>query len=382
MSHRTRALSLIAAAAAALTVAVIALLRMLVPGFLDDLPTSIIGRFGTGVELAVALSGALGVLLVVGIALASQRSDRATAVPLRAVRAGGLVAATLLAATTPGGVIPAAGYTFALTVVVGITVFVTLTVLRRPWLGIVLAAVLAALVTVAIVQMGAAVLIPRIVGAFGGVLPQATLALAHVIAAAGLVVWMITGGETRGGSARFVLRHRVAITVIGAACALPYAFARATWLTPWPLFGGSAEMFAEAPEMRLTGLLLGLGMLIGGVLTLGLIMPWGERFPRFLAWIGGRAVPPGLAVIPATVVSVLFTAAGIEFALEGVGAAKETLFVLLMFPFWLWGPMLGLAAWAYAMRRRERVAESGQASGDREPLSRDHPHVAQARTAG
>ena len=382
MSQRTRTFTLIAAAVAALTIAVVALLRMLVPGFLDDLPTSIVGRFGTGSELAVALSGALGILLVVGVALAFPRGGRDPAVPLRAVRAGGFVAAALLAATTPGGVIPAAGYAFALTVVAGITVFVILTVLRQPWLGILLVAVLAVLAAVAVLQLNAAELLPRIIVAFGGILPEATLALAHVIAAAGLVVWTITAGEDRGGFARFVLTHRVAITVIGAACALPYVFARASWLTPWPLFGGSAEAFAQSPEMLLTGLLLGLAMLVGGVLTLGLIMPWGERFPRCLAWVGGRKVPVALAIIPATVVSVLFTAAGVEFVIAGVGAVDADAYLLLMFPFWLWGPMLGLAAWAYAMRRSGTEPASGEAGRDREPLRRDHPHVAQAGTAG
>ncbi len=380
MSQRTRALSLIAAAATALIVAVVALLRMLIPGSFGDVPPSLVGRFGAGVESAVALSGALGVLLVVGISLAVRRDRGGAAGAARAVRAGGIVAALLLAATTPGGVIPAAGYAFALTVVVGIAVFVTLTVLRRPWLGILLAAIAAALVTVAVLQLEAAVLIPRIIGAFAGILPQATLALAHVIAAAGLVVWTITANEAPGALARAVSRHRVAITVVGAACALPYAFARASWLTPWPLFGGSMEAFAQAPEMRLTGLLLGLGMLVGGVLTLGLIMPWGERFPRYLAWVGGRDVPVALAVIPATVVSVLFTAAGIEFVIAGVGAVEESAYLLVMFPFWLWGPMLGLATWAYVMRRRERAAVSTEAGRDREPLRRDHPHVAQAGT--
>jgi hypothetical protein len=51
------------------------------------------------------------------------------------------------------------------------------------------------------------------------------------------------------------------------------------------------------------------------------------------------------------VVSVLFTAAGIQFALEGAGLVEDTLYLLLMFPFWLWGPLLGLATWAYAMNR-------------------------------
>lgn len=359
MSDRSRVLVLLFAAVAASAVAVISLLRMLIPGFFGTLPTSLLGRLGTGVELAVALSGALGVIVVALTALATRRSVRAGA-PVRGVRAAALLVAALLAATTPGGVIAAAGYSFMLTVLVGIAAFVTLTVLRRPWLGIVLATVIAALAAYSVLNLEAAVLLPRIVGSFGSVLPHASLALAHVIAAAGLVVWTITTAGARGAFARAVLRHRVAITVVAAACALPYVVARASWLTPWPLLGGDAEMFTLEPAMRLTGLLLGLAMLTGGVLTLGLIRPWGERFPRFLAGIGGRAVPVAVAVIPATVVSVLFTAAGVEFAIEGVGPAKDSFLLLLTFPFWLWGPLLGLATWGYVMHRR---AQAGGVTG-------------------
>jgi hypothetical protein len=161
---------------------------------------------------------------------------------------------------------------------------------------------------------------------------------------------MITDPSSRhNGFADAVLRHRRAITIIAAACALPYALSRMTWLTPWPLFGGSAEMFAADPSVRVLGLALGAGMLAGGVLTLGLILPWGERFPRFLAGVGGRAVPPALAIIPASLVSVLFTAAGI--------------------PFWLWGPLLGFATWAYALTRAD-AARLPTPSGTRSAVPR------------
>ncbi len=352
MTTRTRVLVLLAAALAAAWVAVASLLRMLLPGFLDALPTSLLGRLGHGVELAVALTGALAVLVVVALALAAERTAHDT-VPPGALRGVALLAGILLAATTPGGVIPAAGYTFAMAVVIGGAVFVVLTMLRRPWLGILLAAVVGGILVHAVVNLGAASIPVRLVGGYGAVLPLISLALGHVIAAAGLLVWAVTDARSAiGPVGGFVLRHRVAITVVAAACALPYALARASWLTPWPLFGGDAELFAEDPSMLVTGLMLGTAMLMGGVLTLGLVLPWSERFPRFLAGLGGRDVPVALAVIPASLISVLFTAAGVEFAIEGVGPAKEGLYLLAMFPFWLWGPLLGLAAWGYAMRRR------------------------------
>ena len=32
---------------------------------------------------------------------------------------------------------------------------------------------------------------------------------------------------------------------------------------------------------------------------------------------------------------------------------REILELALVFPFWLWGPLLGLAAWGYVMDRRD-----------------------------
>lgn len=353
MSVLTRIIALLAAAVGALAVTVTSLVRMLTPG-VDALPSSLIGHLGHGVELALALTGALAAFLISLFALFALVTHRTASrtVPTWIVRAAGLVAGLLLAVAMPGGVIAAAGYTFAMTVIVGVLALIILTLLRRPLLGLTLAAVVVGALAYAIVSLEAGPLVPQILGSYGTVLPQASLAIAHVAAASGLLIWMIGDSPNRRiGFAASVLRHRRAITILAAACALPYAFARATWLTPWPLFGGSSEMFAADPSVRVLGLALGAGMLAGGVLTLGLILPWGERFPRFLAGLGGRSVPPGLAIIPASVVSVLFTAAGIQFALEGAGLVEDTLYLLLMFPFWLWGPLLGLATWAYAMNR-------------------------------
>lgn len=355
MSTRTRFLVLLAAAVSALTVTVTSLVRMLAPGT-DALPSSLVGNLGHGVELALSLTGALAALLVSVSALAT-RDPANRAVPRWLLHTVGLVAGALLAVTMPGGVIAAAGYTFAMMVIVGTPALIILIVLRRPLVGLLLAAVVGGALAYAAIGLGAGPLVPQILGSYGMILPQAGLALAHVAAAAGLLIWTIADPSSRRSRfARDVLRHRRAITIVAAACALPYAFARASWLTPWPLFGGSAEMFAADPSVRALGLALGAAMLTGGVLTLGLILPWGERFPRAFAGLGGRSVPPGLAIVPASLVSVLFTAAGVQFALEGVGTVENSVYVLLMFPFWLWGPLLGLATWAYSMHRATSTA--------------------------
>ncbi|MBE7956376.1 hypothetical protein ABTZ44_12130 [Microbacterium oxydans] len=342
-----------------LAITVVSLLRMLLPGLRDSLPDSLVGRsFGSSIELALALTGGLAVIVVSGFALVAERGPgpRGAVWPLRTA---GLLTAAFVALTIPGGMIPTAGYTFAVAVILGIVALVALTTIRCPWVGIPIAALVIGGLVFSSVALEATGLPLQVLTGLGALLPEAALAFAHVTAAAGLLVWVIGDERTSSSTfAGFVHRHRIPITLIAAACALPYAIARASWLTPWPLFGGSTETFVEEPITRATGLMLGLGMLVGGLLTLGLILPWGARFPRFLAGVGGRAIPPALAIVPASVVSVLFTAAGGEFVFMGTGDLGQTVYVMFMLPFWLWGPLLGLAAWGYAMHRAGSGSET------------------------
>lgn len=373
MTIRLRVALFIVAAAGALAVAVISALRLLVPdllGVLGDLPPGLIGMLaGELSETAVGLAGGLGVLAVVLMVRATRAEDApdpetTDAVPHRAsrarrrLRAAALLAALLVAVTTPGGMIPVAGYAFALAVLAGVVVLVVLLTLRRPWAGLLIAAAIAGIVSWAVLRRDGAELIGRILAAFAPVVPTAVVALAHLGAAAALVAWTVLDARRdRGGIAVRVRRHRRAITIAAALCAVPYVVARASWLTPWPLLGGTAEMFETEPMMQLTGLMLGIGMLAAGVLTLGLALPWGERFPRWMAGLGGREVPVALAVVPAMLVAVLFTVGGVEFVVAVAAqpaAAGNALEMMLMLPFWLWGPLLALAAWGYAMRGDSR----------------------------
>lgn len=148
--------------------------------------------------------------------------------------------------------------------------------------------------------------------------------------------------------------------MLAAAGPLPYGLIRASWLTPWPLLVPGGE--AMAPELRLRGLLLGGAGLLGGVLTLGLIRPWGVVFPRWMPHLAGRPVPVRAAVVPGGLVAGLLCAAAAPMLratltpadgsvfddLEGL----ERLLATAMFPFWLWGPALALAVWGYARSRR------------------------------
>jgi hypothetical protein len=73
----------------------------------------------------------------------------------------------------------------------------------------------------------------------------------------------------------------------------------------------------------------------GAILTLGLVQRWGEVFPRWIPFLSGKRVPIWLAVIPASLVAVIVTNAGLmfvrltldgalAFAEEGVGKGPAT----------------------------------------------------------
>lgn len=172
-------------------------------------------------------------------------------------------------------------------------------------------------------------------------------------------VWMLVGTiqlqHAPGALGRFVLRQRIVITVLAACCSLPYIVARLSWLTPWPFFGDPRD-YDDVAVALTNGLILGAAMLVGGILTLGLILPWGTRFPRWFGRLAGTPVPVSLAVVPASIVSVLFISAGLDSLLlagePGTGIAIPLLMMAVVFPFWLWGPLLALATWGYALYRR------------------------------
>jgi hypothetical protein len=160
---------------------------------------------------------------------------------------------------------------------------------------------------------------------------------------------------------------------VGVAVVVPvlYALTRWAWALGIPL-GISRGLLREGQEIGLWWAGAGLATIaVGGAfLTLGLVRGWGEVFLRWMPFVGGRRVP--ILLVPASVVSVLVTAAGLMFVRltltgrldvilgEGVLSAQNwaALAPGLLWP--LWGATLAAATLAYYYRRRGRCERCGR----------------------
>jgi hypothetical protein len=245
------------------------------------------------------------------------------------------------------------------------------TLVRAPRLGLALLAGFGVLLA-ASVWLGGLTLggVAEFATAFGGALAAdlPNLVVIVVVVAATLA-WtalaIIAFRASRSGRSfgAWLVRHRRALTILAALGPVPYAVARLSWLTPWPLFGPAADELS--PAMLATGLMLGAGAIAASILTLGLILPWGVEFPQWMPRIGGRPVPVSAATVPGFIAAgaLCISAAPMFVTLVGsTDAPVDALAMNLVLPFWFWGPMLALAVWAYAAwRGRDGSADAGPA---------------------
>ncbi len=113
---------------------------------------------------------------------------------------------------------------------------------------------------------------------------------------------------------------------------------------------------------------------------LGLVQRWGEVFPRWMIGLAGRRVPIALALVPASLVSVVLIVGGLAIGsglgqmaaalaaggAEGTDLAGAIIFQLgptLLFP--VWGVALAVATLGYYYRRRGPCRVCGRgASGE------------------
>jgi hypothetical protein len=110
------------------------------------------------------------------------------------------------------------------------------------------------------------------------------------------------------------------------------------------------------------------------------VQRWGEVFPRWMIGLAGRRVPIALAVVPASLASVLLVVGGIAIwsglaqmvavsvagGAEGIGLIGEITFQLgptLLFP--VWGVALAVATLGYYYRRRGSCRKCGRGASGR-----------------
>jgi hypothetical protein len=175
-----------------------------------------------------------------------------------------------------------------------------------------------------------------------------------------------TGGPPRWTSPAAAARWGRWATAVAVVVPLFYAATRWAWALGIPL--GLSEEFLREGQGEGTwaaGAALGTVAIVGSLLTLGLVQRWGEVFPRWVPGLGGRLVPPALAIVPACLVAALVTNAGLTFwrrTLLGTttfslaGGDWAALAPELLWP--LWGVALGAATLAYHLRRRRRGPEA------------------------
>ena len=168
---------------------------------------------------------------------------------------------------------------------------------------------------------------------------------------------------------------RIAVFVATVAPVF-YAFTRYAWALGFPL-GMSQEHLRSGQETGtwISGLFLATLGLVGAVLMLGLVQRWGEVFPRWMIGLARRRVPIALAVIPASLASVLLIVGGIGIwaalgqmvanaaasGIEGKELIGQIIFVLgptLLFP--VWGVALIVATLGYYYRRRGPCSVCGR----------------------
>lgn len=156
---------------------------------------------------------------------------------------------------------------------------------------------------------------------------------------------------------------------------LTYATTRIAWFLGYPL-GVGDDMLTSTRDILGSGLVLALMAIGGALLTTGLVLPWGERWPRWFPSIGGRPVPVAFPTVWALTVAVMVASAGSTFITGmldptqqiGPPGARDELGAWLPLMAWpLWGAALAVCVLAYGARRAagsaQRPADSATTMG-------------------
>jgi hypothetical protein len=296
-----------------------------------------VGRFGAGVAWTIVLAAGLPALAVGTAMVRGVRVLR----PLF-IAAGGLLAGVLLLLMTDVSLLALLGYT-----PYGIFSLLTGAEFGQAYLR-------------AVIQWTIAYQVLCLIGGFFWL--AATVSYARRSGDACLSCGRRDGPEGWTSPTSAARWGRIAVY---AAIVVPilYALNRYAFALGIPL-GISEEYLRLGQErgMWTMGAFMASFGLVGAVLTLGLTQRWGEVFPRWMIGLAGRRVPLALAVVPASVVSVLLLVGGIamwsgyaQMVAAAVAGGTENINILAEAPttlFPVWGVALAVATLGYYYRRR------------------------------
>ena len=162
-------------------------------------------------------------------------------------------------------------------------------------------------------------------------------------------------------------RRAVAVAVV---IPLLYSVTRWAWVLGIPLGLPVDVLRSMDGNEWVAGAMLANVAALGALLTIGLVLRWGEVVPGWMPIIGARRIPLGLAILPASLMTIVITSAGlafvravlvgeVRFRMEEWGAVGPT----LLWP--AWGAALGVATLAYSDRRRGTCRACGRGTSER-----------------
>jgi hypothetical protein len=163
-----------------------------------------------------------------------------------------------------------------------------------------------------------------------------------------------------------LMRWGKAATYAAFLLPLPYGITRLAWALGLPL-GIDQDLSGDPLTARIGEAGLATLAIGGGTVTLGLIRPWGEIWPRWVPFLAGQRVPVALPTILGGVAALAITVGGLAFVrlaiIGALGLAPEPAEPpaytgwATWAPGWLWpfwGIALAVATIAYYHRRHDQ----------------------------
>ncbi|MBB5078908.1 hypothetical protein [Nonomuraea endophytica] len=144
------------------------------------------------------------------------------------------------------------------------------------------------------------------------------------------------------------------------AVPLFYSVVRWAWALKIPLlFSEEGIRWLHETGMAWAGAGLATFGAVGGVLTLGLVRPWGEVWPRWVPVLAGRPVPRKLPLGAAGAVTAILASAG-AVAVRVTDWTDPSSWLVSPMAYWpVWAVALGLATLAYYYRTRPACPRCG-----------------------